>query len=324
MTTTLTNVEPIAPNMLQLTFSAPLNPDVNLYSRNNYVIQTRFGPDVPVYAQNILFSSLLATPTVYVQTMDAMLTRGLYKMQVLNVLDASMQAVSSAPFYFEGDGLPQKCFDIKKHMPPDAFATAYGTVCGTHLEASGMEFDSLVGDTGSTLALAQQALCLRTAQGDDLTIIGQNYGVTRPDYAITNDDLFRVLIPLYSTQPKGTLGTLSAVLTAIVGPQATAGWVISDVLPNQPTVQIPRAALLGPESGQGSLLGPDAYTTYLHADSTVDAASTYPGDYLTATPDLPDATEQGDVVMLYSTIQAINEAFQTLAPAGITIQVVLT
>ena len=106
---------------------------------------------------------------------------------------------------FQGQGDPTKCFDIRKRVP-QWMNTKVDTTFRAVLCATGTLNDTLAGrDVTTQTEQVVQALLLRTATGEDLSVIGQNFGVTRPDFALFDDELYRKLIPILATKRKSAL-----------------------------------------------------------------------------------------------------------------------
>ncbi len=308
MAVSLTQVAVVAPNQVLLTFSGALLDVAATHERSAYAFATRFGPDVPLYASGVT----LPSPTTALVTLsDAMLTGGHYQVAVQGIAAASGGGVTASAnsLPFEGVGLPLWVFTLKRHAPR-FWQKSFGSVMGSVLEALGIELDTVSGPgANSAVVSAQQALSLRTATGSDLSAIAGNYGVNRPDFAVS-DDVFRALVPLLATQPKGVLSIFYAMLTAIVGPQATAGWQVYEVLPNQLVLEIPAALLSG--FGQATL----ASATYLHKDQT-QTTSAYPGDYLLNDASHSDSEVGLNPVILYTGINDIVDVINQIKAAGI-------
>lgn len=67
-------------------------------------------------------------------------------------------------------------------------------------------------ETGAGYFEVHNATFVRRATGEDLTIIGKNFGVARPFFS-SDEDLFRALIPVLSWLPKLRRKAFSDLLT---------------------------------------------------------------------------------------------------------------
>jgi hypothetical protein len=306
----LQSVVVLAPNQVLLNFSIPLQVDGNSYETSNYAFITRIGFNVPLYTSSV--GILPGNQSVVVTTVDAMLQGGYYRV-IANGLygnDGNPIDITANSQNFSGVGLPQWCFLIKQHAP-SWWAKNYGSNFAAILEAVGKELDTLAGiDNGSSsYSTAQQALCLRTATGTDLSVIASNYGVTRPDFAVS-DDIFRELIPYLATQRKCVLSIFYGVLTALLGPQETSGWVVYDVEVNSIVIEVPAGLL--PEFGAAT------FATYLHEDQTVPSGSgSFSGYYLLEDPTHADSEIGGLPVVARVGVNDIEAVISQIKAAGI-------
>ncbi|MBU1082793.1 MAG: hypothetical protein KKB59_20150 [Spirochaetes bacterium] len=82
----------------------------------------------------------------------------------------------------------------------------------------------------------KDAILLDTAEGQFLTRLGQNYGVDRPKYNTTDDDLFRELVALLAWKPKMTLWLIYQLLEVFFG--TSVGWKVFEIRPNEIIIEI--------------------------------------------------------------------------------------
>lgn len=118
---------------------------------------------------------------------------------------------------------------------------------------------------------ARADMLLTQARGEDLTVIGENFGVYRPVLLSLSDAQFRLLIAALAYERKLTITAIERVLTIIYGDAATAGWATYELGNKTLIIELPTNVLSRkPASG-----------TYLRSAAT---ASTAPvtGDYLRA------------------------------------------
>ncbi len=168
------------------------------------------------------------------------------------------------------DGVPRKVEEIKKHLPHD-FKTEEGSNLGGLLEGIGLEELRVAGSDPTTVGrqAARDGMALDKATGDDLVVIGQNYGVSKPTALTLSDDEFRRFIQMLALKPKQIRARIEEFLAIILGDKETVGWDVYELRPNVITID------LGRYSGEA---GPTT-ATYLHDDATEDSTEAFPGDY---------------------------------------------
>lgn len=71
----------------------------------------------------------------------------------------------------------------------------------------------------SSLDAYRRALLVEFATGEDLNIIGRNYGIDRPP-ALDDDEIYRAIIRAVAYGPRGTLRLIEQILTAALGANA--------------------------------------------------------------------------------------------------------
>lgn len=97
---------------------------------------------------------------------------------------------------------------------------------------------------------ARRGLFLRTAIGDDLLTIADNYGISKPFLLALTDASFRSYIAALAFQKKCVRGTLEKVLTSIFGDKAVTGWNVFEVRRRTITIELPSTLLqTGPQTG---------------------------------------------------------------------------
>jgi len=241
-------------------FSEPFTQNSQIYERSNFTFTTRFGVDIALYTKLV---TVVNSTTLDVTLQDVMLQAGHYQLTVRGVSALAdgvpiEEGGGTNILPFEGVGEPKKSFDIRKRVPP-RWMSRYGSTVHAILAAMGDLLESLCGESAdSAISQAAKALLLRTATGTDLSIIGQNYGVARPDFALADDDLFRQLIPVFATKRKAVLRIFYEALTVVFGDSETAGWRIYVLRSNELVIEIPATLYFG--LAPGSL----ASATYLH------------------------------------------------------------
>lgn len=118
---------------------------------------------------------------------------------------------------------------------------------------------------------ARRGMFLRTAIGDDLLTIADNYGISKPFLLALTDTSFRQYIAALAFQKKCTRRTLEKVLTAIFGDKTATGWNVFEVRRKTITIEIPSTLLpTGPGTG-----------LFLRTPSR-DSTEAHTGDYLRA------------------------------------------
>jgi hypothetical protein len=260
MSISLLNITIDTPNRIQLLFSEPFNQNSELYKKDNYVFNVRFGTNIQLYTKLV---EVFDTVTVVLTLQDAMLTDGNYEVTVSGVSALSdniriENGSGNRTLQFVGDGDPKKTFSIKKKVP-QWWNTSYGSNLHTLLGATGEKLEELVGESSfSNYQEAIKSLFIRTAVGEDLSLIGQNYGIKRPSFLTSDDDLYRKIIPLFATKKKSVLEIFYAALIALYGPQSTAHWHIFVINSNEVIVEIPQSTYLGIAAGNLTC------ATYLH------------------------------------------------------------
>jgi hypothetical protein len=317
MPITLLSAVVVAPNEVRLNFSEPYVADSDFYLPNNYAFKTRYGDDVPLYAGSVCIYS---ASSACVDLRDAMLQSGHYSITVLNIKGADKIKIQDGPgpntFNFSGIGDPMAVFALRKRTPA-WWNTAYGSNFYGVLAAVGRAIDQVGGKTGSGVAELVDAIRIRTATGADLDTIGQNYGVSRPEFAISNDALYRELIPILTASKKSILQIFYDVLTLIIGDQLVYGWAIYTLRPEELTIELPYDVYFG--LGAGTLES----ATYFHADATALFPPSYPGDYFLADATVVGTQVDGNVVLLFQRT-IIEDITSVIKASGIKITVVTT
>ena len=108
-----------------------------------------------------------------------------------------------------------KVINIKRNFP-GLYKPESNKVIKALLEAIGQEDDNV----SAQILNAKEQLFIKTAIGNYLNALGSNVGIKRPlnaDKIISNDDLFRQLIPILSFYPKQIKPTIKALLDAFYG-----------------------------------------------------------------------------------------------------------
>lgn len=138
--------------------------------------------------------------------------------------------------------------------------------------------------TSSAIQDAKASLLVDTAEGNYLSIIGQNYGVPRPRQSVS-DDLYRRLVQVLAWQPKAILFTVYKLLEAVFGSQATiiAGgdrpWRVYEVNANEIIIELPVALISANQETASYLHG---WSGYAHVPSGPTNTFTTPGDITSA------------------------------------------
>lgn len=128
---------------------------------------------------------------------------------------------------------------------------------------------------------ARRDILLDYARGDNLVIIGGNYGVAKPYLLSLTDDKFRQYIAALALQKKCSRGSIESILTAIFGPRATAGWEVYESL-RRKTITIEVVETLLPTgAGVGTFLRPLSVVAP-PASTPQNSQAFYTGDYLRA------------------------------------------
>jgi len=142
------------------------------------------------------------------------------------------------------------------------FGTATGKV-GVVKALTPLTYDGLAGARGD--------IFLRTARGNDLTLLADNFGLQKPVRLGLTDDRFRLYIAAVAFQKRPVRATLEALLTAIFGDKLAAGWAVYETKRKTITIEVTPALLaVGPSSG-----------TFVRNKTDV-ATATYTGDYFRA------------------------------------------
>jgi hypothetical protein len=125
---------------------------------------------------------------------------------------------------------------------------------------------------------ARRDILLDYSRGDDLVVLGNNYGVSKPFLLALTDAQFRQYIAALAFQKKCSRGSIEAILTVVFGPKATAGWNVYESLRRRTiTVEVtPMLLATGAASG-----------TFLRAPSTRTSIALHTGDYLRANATTP-------------------------------------
>lgn len=170
-------------------------------------------------------------------------------------------------------------FSMPKKYPVDKVLGLLNAV----FSAFGEQDETLAGDRDSQFNFAKDMIFLETSEGFYLDRLGNNYGVVRPNVGIP-DDTFRNLIRHIAFQPHNVLKIIRDVLTDLFGPSNGQNWDVYSIIPGEIIVA------LRDVSTPRTLLS----ATYLHTDATVDAASSYIGDYLRADSSEPGSPGSAD------------------------------
>jgi hypothetical protein len=200
---------------------------------------------------------------------------------------------SNAPFIGPPSARHRKT-DAIKRLLPSWYNHVSGTALGALLLALGESDHALAGEgAGTALTAARDSLFLNTATDTDLSILGQNYGASRPFALSQTDDVkFRTLIPLLAWEPKSVLRIMYKLTEAVLGTKESgAKWAIYEVGSNQIILEADLTNLVG-----GASTAPSA--TYLHADASVSGPSTYMGDYFTADASVAGTTVGSNTVLI--------------------------
>lgn len=187
---------------------------------------------------------------------------------------------ASGSFDFVGASSEVKAFTLRS-MIPQWYNAEPGTRLWSMLTALGNS-DADVAELDletSAIAQARAAVFIDSAAGEDLSIIGQNFGIPRPIARVGDDVLYRALIKALAFAPRGTMRPIYAVVEAFFGPQSTGGWRIFD--PGGNKIVIWLVSLIE------SRLPSNA--SYLHLDETIfgepnNLGSIFSGDYLMVGP----------------------------------------
>lgn len=261
----LVSAVPQKPNTLNVSFSEAFIENDNLFETSHYVFRTRYGKIVPLRAKLI---DVISTQIVRVTLTDAMLNEGKYSLTVNKVVGSDGIAIDDGTnsVNFEGVGDSGKCFDLRRRIPKreEIWRTEYGTQNHAILCATGELLETIGGDTvDSQINEAARAMTLRAAEGEDLSIIGQNYGVTRPVLLAFDDETYRDFIPILAAKRKTALNIFYEALTLLLGDRSTLArpWKIYNVEVNTFVLEVPEEIFYG--IGVGDL--PSA--TYLHENA---------------------------------------------------------
>ncbi len=249
----------IAKNTIRLKFNESYVADADLYKRNNYAFTIRYGDKIDIYAKEI---QVVSASQVDVILWDAALINARYEITVFGVKGVDQQLIenvgSNTAVFTALYGDPLTTFFIKRRVPT-WWQTRFGNVTYALLGAAGDTLNDMAGRAvNSAFNEVARAIVLRTAAGEDLTIIGQNYGLKRFTFAITDDDLWRQLIPIYGPGKKAILDVFHRALTVALGDRATGGWGVYETEVNEIDVDVPASLIFG--LAPGTL----ASATYLH------------------------------------------------------------
>lgn len=139
--------------------------------------------------------------------------------------------------------------------------------------------------TDSMIRTAKQMMLLRTSVAPWLDVIGNNYGIPRPDQ--TNDDeIYRRCIMVLAWQPKTILFTTYGLMSAVFGTQDSfvaqniRPWRIYEVNPNEFIIEIPSELLATSNEN----------ATYLHGWSGYAFVASGPTDTFTTPGDVSQAS----------------------------------
>lgn len=148
--------------------------------------------------------------------------------------------------------------------------------------------DKMVGSTREYIPLtpdglegARQGTMLNYALGDDLSILANNYGISKPFLLALTDVSFRKYIAALAVQKKCSRGSIEKILTAIFGPRLSAGWAVYESLRRRTITIEVIPALLPVGAGTGTFLRPLAVVAP-PASTPQNSQAFYTGDYLRA------------------------------------------
>lgn len=118
---------------------------------------------------------------------------------------------------------------------------------------------------------ARRDILLDYSRGDDLVVLGNNYGISKPFLLALTDAQFRQYIAALAFQKKCSRGSIEAILTVIFGPKALSGWNVYELLRRRTiTIEVNSKLLVtGAASG-----------TFLRTPSTRTSVALHTGDYL--------------------------------------------
>ena len=127
---------------------------------------------------------------------------------------------------------------------------------------------------------ARRDTFLAYARGDNLSVIGNNYGIAKPLLLSLSDDQFRKYIAALALRKKVSRESIEGILTALFGDKSTAGWAVYELRRRTITIEVTNT-LLATGPGTGTFLRP---TTTVSPPSSVPEQSTtvWTGDYLRA------------------------------------------
>lgn len=308
-------------NLVRVKFSEPVVADVELYRKTNYVFTAvRGGGHTSLYTSRVV---RIDSTTADVTLTNAVETGAVYRLTVVNVSAQSDGAlIQDGPLNyadFSGTGVSERIINILS-LVPTHWNTKFGSNLFAILGGIGSLVDSVAGlKNTSALQLVYDAISLGAAEGEFLSFLGQNYGVKRPDFTSDDDDLFRKLIPIYATKRKAALKIFYEVFEAILGPAETGGWRVFEVEANKLIVEVPSDTVLGLAEAN-----PDI-ATYLHADASEPAATTFPGDYFLADSTAVRADVGGDIILLYqlsAIVVAIEDTVSRVKASGIDFEII--
>ncbi len=142
-------------------------------------------------------------------------------------------------------------------------------------------------ETSSAIQDARSSMLLPFASGSFLTVIGQNYGVPRaPQLSVTDDALYRAIIPVLAWSAKTIKRTTYALLGTIFGTQAALiaanqrPWRVYEVTANEIVFEIPANLIVTTNANASYLHGWSGYA--LNASGSASTTFTTPGDVRTA------------------------------------------
>lgn len=135
---------------------------------------------------------------------------------------------------------------------------------------------SLWAETLSAIQRAKASMLLDTAEGNYLSRIGQNYGISRGTLPIS-DELYRKLVQLLAWQPKAILFTVHKLLEVIFGTQKSytdaslRPWRVYEVNANEIVIEIPTALLAGTRDNAAYMHGWSGYASVVGGPTTTFA-----------------------------------------------------
>lgn len=199
-------------------------------------------------------------------------------------------------------GAPQMYWQLKSYLfrwmllTADSVAGALAYV----VSKFDFKFGGNEGTTGGVQAV-RDGIVLRTSEGDDLNMLGQNYGVFRPKDPNLTDAIFREYVQAMAWKSKTVRSRVEEVLTIVLGPKSLYGWEVYEPRPNTVVVDIGSYSAVSDPSF-ASYFGGDGETGYPAPAAPSPYFAT--GDYLAvdASVATPGSVDQIDGISVSNPI----------------------